>query len=78
MGAVATNAITKIRETPNAVKQKSGELMENVFTWIQDPNTLVESFVGTFGKDGKIATKVKENVQKYKEDFVEYAQYAPM
>ena len=80
MGAVASSSIKRVREMPNRVKQKSGELVDNVFTWIQDPNAFVESFTNNFGREARvgIANRVKQNVQKYKEEFVEYAQYAPM
>jgi len=39
---------------------------------------LLMIFLKVFGPQGRLVNKAKEEVQKMKEDFVSYAQFAPM
>jgi len=52
--------------------------VDNVKEWIDDPGKFVDDFLKVFGPQGRLVNKAKEEVQKMKEDFVSYAQFAPM
>jgi len=62
----------------NAWKEKSTTLLEAVNGWMDDPSQFVDDFLHVFGPGGKIANDFKRKANQIKEDFVEYAQFAPM
>jgi len=62
----------------SAWKEKSTSLLEAVHGWMDDPSQFVDDFLNVFGPGGKIANDFKRKASQIKEDFVEYAQFAPM
>jgi len=62
----------------NAWKEKATTLLEAVHGWMDDPSQFVDDFLNVFGPGGKLASDFKRKANQIKEDFVEYAQFAPM